>query len=131
MNTKVLLSASALFLGTLGIAGTFAPHELLAWAGTPASGITPLLMQLLAALLFAFAMVNWTARGSLIGGIYNRPVAIGNLTHFLIGAISLAKAVAAGHRQTLVIVLAAAYAMFAIAFSAVFLRSAVKAPPES
>jgi hypothetical protein len=130
MNTKLLLSASAIFLGAFGIAGTFAPHEMLAWAGTPASGITPLLMQLLGALLFAFAMVNWAARGSLIGGIYNRPVAIGNLTHFLIGAISLAKAVAAGQRQTLVIILAIGYALFAVAFSVVFFRSPVTTPAD-
>ena len=126
MNTRVLLSASAIFMGVFGVAGSFMPDELLSWSGTAASGITPLLVQLLAAMLFAFAMVNWAARGSLIGGIYNRPVAIGNMTHFVIGALALGKAVAAGQRQTIVIVLAVVYALFAVAFSALFFRSPVQ-----
>ena len=78
----------------------------------------PLLVQLLGALWFAFAMVNWTARGSLIGGIYNRPVAIGNLTHFVIGAFAL------GKDGTLMPV-AIVYALFAVAFAFLFFRSPV------
>ena len=126
MNTKLLLTASAFVLGALGIAGSFLPQELLAALGVAPSGVLALLVQLLAALLFAFSMVNWMARGSLIGGIYNRPVAIGNLTHFVIGALALAKAVMAGQRHPIVLVLAAIYVVFAIGFAALFVRSPVK-----
>ncbi|HEX6099164.1 MAG TPA: hypothetical protein VF432_22820 [Thermoanaerobaculia bacterium] len=123
MNTKLLLSASALVLGAAGIAASFLPHELLRVLGVAATEPLPLLVQLLGALWFAFAMVNWTSRGSLIGGIYNRPVAIGNLTHFVIGALALVKhATSAG---AVVWGIAAVYAIFAIAFAAVFFRSPV------
>ncbi|MEA2465742.1 MAG: hypothetical protein QOJ98_3489 [Acidobacteriota bacterium] len=122
MNTKILLTASALFMGAMGIAGTFAPHELLRAAGVAPAGMLPLLVQLLAALLFAFAMVNWLARGSLIGGIYNRPVAVGNVAHFTIGALALAKATMAGEGN---LVLTIVYVAFAIGFGVVLFRSPV------
>jgi hypothetical protein len=125
MNTKILLSASALVLGALGIIGTFMPDELLSWAAIAPAGRTTLLVQLLAALLFAFAMANWAARGSLIGGIYNRPLALGNLTHFLVGALALTKGVIAGEHHPLIVGRAAVYAVFAIAFAGVFFRSPV------
>jgi len=57
VNTKLLLTASALVLGALGIAGSFLPQELLAALGVAPSGVLALLVQLLAALLFAFSMV--------------------------------------------------------------------------
>ena len=130
MNTKLLLSASALAMGIAGVAGSFLPAEVLRAVGVAPEGAAPvpvqLIVQLLAALLFAFAMVNWTARGSLIGGIYNRPIAIGNLTHFVIGALALLKAVpAAGPHRMVVAIAAGVYALFAIAFAAVFFRSPV------
>ena len=110
----------------MGIIGTFMPHELLSWAGIPPAGLAPLVVQLLAASLFAFALANWAARGSLFGGIYNRPLALGNMTHFLIGALALAKAMHSGERHVLVVILAVVYVAFAIGFVAVFFRSPVR-----
>ncbi|HYH08775.1 MAG TPA: hypothetical protein VEK11_17105 [Thermoanaerobaculia bacterium] len=122
MNTKLLLTASAVVMGAAGIAGTFAPAEI---ANALQFG-SPVVLQLLAALLFAFAMVNWMARGSLIGGIYNRPVAVGNLTHFLIGGLALIKIVAAGERRVAFLVATAIYIVFALGFAAVLFRSPVQ-----
>ena len=127
MNTRLLLAASAVVMGALGIAGSFMPHEVLMWLGVAPVRATALHVQLLGALLFAFAMVNWIARGSLIGGIYNRPVALGNTAHFLIGALALAKSVASGERQPVFIALTVIYAVFAIAFVAILRRSPVTA----
>jgi hypothetical protein len=125
VNTKLILTASAVVLGAGGIAGSFAPAELAGSAGLPSHRGVTLAIQLLAALWFAFAMVNWMARGSLIGGIYNRPVAIGNLTHWVIGALALGKAAAAGQRSPVLLGLAAVYLIFALAFAAVLFRSPV------
>ncbi|MGZ8780508.1 MAG: hypothetical protein ACXW31_11325 [Thermoanaerobaculia bacterium] len=126
MNTKVLLTTSALAMGIAGIAGSFLPAELLRALDVASDGALPVFVQLLAALLFAFAMVNWTARGSLIGGIYNRPVAIGNLTHFVVGALALVKAaLSAGPHRSILTIAAAIYVLFAIAFTMVFVRSPV------
>jgi len=126
VNTRLLLSASAIVLAVFGIAGSFLPQELLAALGVAPSAVLAVLVQVLAAALFGFAMVNWMARGSLIGGIYNRPVAIGNLAHFAIGAIALVKAVIAGQRQPIVLAMTAVYLVFAICFWLLYGRSPVK-----
>ena len=118
INTRLLLSASAVVLGIAGIAASFLPQEILRALAIEPAGLVPLLVQLLGAALFAFAMVNWTARGSLIGGIYNRAVALGNLTHFVVGGLALAKA--ALSLGGVVWVMAAVYLVFAVGFTIVF-----------
>ena len=119
MNTKLLLTASAIVLGIAGIAASFAPAEI---ARAAAPGTMPVIIQLLGAAYFAFAMANWMARGSLIGGIYNRPLAIGNATHFLIGALALIKMTAGNPRMPLVAA-AVVYGVFAIAFGSLLFTS--------
>ena len=116
------MSASAVVMGLGGVACLFAPDEIL--RATHGGG-SPIVLQLLGALLFAFAMVNWTAKDSLIGGIYGRPVAIGNLTHFTIGAISIVKLAAAGALPRAAWIVAIVYVLFAVAFARVFFTSPV------
>jgi len=36
-------------------------------------------------------MLNWMTKESLIGGIYNRPIAVANLTHFFIVGLAMIK----------------------------------------
>jgi len=117
MNTRLLMRASAIFLGILGACATFLPQEILARAGTMPVEFTVVLVQVAGALYLGFGMLNWMAQGSIIGGIYGRPVAIGNLAHFTIGALSLLKSIVTGQRSPEVIAGAAAYAIFAIAFA--------------
>ena len=127
MNTKLLMASSALAMAAAGIAGSFLPHELLGWLGVTQNGILPIVMQLYAALLLGFAAVNWMGKESLIGGIYNRPVAVGNLMHFVIGAITLIKYIIGGGALPLhVIVAASLYALFAVGFAVVMFGSPVK-----
>jgi hypothetical protein len=71
------------------------------------------------AIIISFAMLNWTARANLIGGIYGRPIAIGNLTHFVIGALALMKGYV-GTKDSVVLVVAIIYAVFAVCFAIVF-----------
>lgn len=129
VNTKIVLAGSALLMGLLGIAGSFLPEELLRAAGVAPSPTSVILTQLHAALLFGFAMVNWTARGSLIGGIYNRPIAVGNVAHFVIGALALLKATIGGGQVVALYALAGIYTMFAVAFALVLFRSPVSTSP--
>jgi hypothetical protein len=124
MNTKILMGASAIVLGLLGAAGLFLPHEILAALKVSGGSILPVMVQLHAAALLAFAMVNWTAKESLIGGIYGRAIGIGNLTHFTIGAIALVKAASAA---PMLYGAAAVYGVFAVAFGVVFFGSPVRA----
>lgn len=125
MNTRLLLGSSAIVMGLGGVAASFLPQELVARLGTVPTREVTVLVQLFGALLFAFAMVNWTARGAAIGGIYGRPIALGNLTHFLIGALALLKSAMNGASDPIIIGAGAIYIGFAIAFGVAFFRSPV------
>jgi quinol-cytochrome oxidoreductase complex cytochrome b subunit len=126
VNTRIVLSASAIVLGAAGVAAIFAPQEILAAMSVGDGGMLPVMMQLLGTVWFAFALMNWTARGSLIGGIYNRPVAIANLAHFMVGALALAKAAARTPAPAPLLMLTTVYVVLAIAFGLVFFRSPVR-----
>ncbi|HUR83649.1 MAG TPA: hypothetical protein VM733_23040 [Thermoanaerobaculia bacterium] len=115
--TRIVMAASAVVMVLAGLACTFAPQELLAHIG--ASAFPPVAVQVAGALYLGFAMINWMAKDSLIGGIYNRPVAVGNLLHFASAAIALLKAQAW--------IAAVVYAIFAIAFAKIVFTS----PPAS
>lgn len=118
MNTKLLMIASALVLGLAGIAATFAPAELLAAWGAPATDQTVILVQILGALYFSFALLNWTAKGAMIGGIYARPVSLANFFHFIVGALALAKKALSRDLGLPIMVALVVYAVFAILFGA-------------
>ncbi len=118
MSTKILMASSALVMAALGVVATFLPQEIIASLG--GNGRTlPLLVQVLGATYLGFASLNWMAKESLIGGIYSRPVSMGNFLHFAIAGIALVKAVAAGERAVAVLVCTAIYVIFAVAFGAV------------
>jgi len=93
MNTKLVMASSAVILGITGILLTFIPGEILSHLSIEANKTALLLMQILGAFYFAFAMLNWMTRTSLIGGIYNRPIAIANFIHFLIAGLALIKGI--------------------------------------
>lgn len=91
MNTKLLMLSSSIILGAAGVFALFAPDALLGMQGVEGTASLSLLVQLMGALYFAFALMNWTAKDSAIGGIYARPVSVGNFGHFFAGAMLLLK----------------------------------------
>ena len=126
MNTKLLMTISALTMGVAGIFLSFLPYEILNYLSlTNGTILNSLILQILGALYFAFAMVNWTAKANLIGGIYARPIAIGNLTHFVVGALALIKGYFSNH-EMVILTLSVIYTVFAILFAIVFFRHPVK-----
>lgn len=126
INTKFIMAASAVFLGIIGLALTFSPNEAAAMAGLQVNQLWQVILQLLGGLYFSLAIINWMAKGAAIGGIYNKPILIGNLSHFVITAITLAKMLLNSHGMHYsVYLLAAAYSVFAILFGMIFFRSPV------
>ena len=91
MKTRTLMMASSLFLGVAGLSALFAPEELLKLLSLPQTTPLPVLIQLVGALYLSFALMNWTAKESIIGGIYLRPISIANFSHFIMGALTLIK----------------------------------------
>lgn len=127
--TRLLMSSSALFLGALGLLASFVPDWLLARLGTPVAPAPLLLAQVLGALWLGFAALNWMAQWNVIGGIYSRPVAIGNLMHFVAAGVVLIKVVVERSGLQGLWPLALVYAMFAVGFGLVVFRHPIRTTP--
>ena len=127
MNTKLIMTLSAIVLGALGLSLSFFPAEINAYLNTEPNTTSTLFLQLLSAVYLGFALMNWMAKGTIIGGIYNRPIAIGNFMHFMVGTLALIKIV--NHidiHQEVIICLAVVYAIFAICFVYIFRTNPAK-----
>lgn len=120
MNTRLIITASAIFLGALGTAASFLPTEILGVLDDVAHNpLEAVLVQLFGAALIGFAMLNWMARGAPAGGIYGRPIVGGNLVQYTVGGIALLKMAALGALPTFGVVLTIVYCAFTIAFAVV------------
>jgi hypothetical protein len=126
MNAKLLMYASAFFMAILGIGASFFPQEILVYCGAQPQGPGVLLVQITGALYMGFAILNWMARGNLIGGIYSRPVALGNFLHFAVVTVVLLKALTAGQYTPEIVVAATVYSAFGLWFGFVLFTSPIK-----
>jgi len=106
----------SLLLGLAGIFVLFAPDVLLASLGVPMANPLSVLIQLMGALYFSMALMNWTAKDSAIGGIYARPISLANFAHFFIGSLLLAKVVLSSEFNVPIVLMLVVYAIFAILF---------------
>jgi hypothetical protein len=121
MQTKLLMNLSAAWMALLGLIATFLPQEVLAHYGAAPDRHAALFLQVLGAAYLGFAMMNWMAREVLIGGIYSRPLAMGNMVHFVVGGLALVKGG--------LIVVALVYAAFAVWFGMVVFKHPLKTGP--
>ena len=127
MNTKILMTASALFLGIIGILLSFFPQEIAIYLNFDANPISTLFLQILSSLYLGFGILNWMAKSNLIGGIYSRPLAIGNLMHFGVSAIAFIKITF--KIQTYyeyILGLAIIYSIFTLCFAFIFMTNPSK-----
>lgn len=116
MNTKLLMMTTSLILGLAGIFALFAPENLLAMLSVPMVNPLPVLIQLLGAMYFSMALMNWTAKDSAIGGIYARPVSLGNFAHFFIGTLVFTKFLLSNGFNVSMLLIVVVYAIFGILF---------------
>lgn len=127
MNMKIVLISSCIFLGISGAILTFMPDEIISSLNITTNSISTLSFQLLGALYLGFAMLNWMAKGTLIGGIYNKPLVVGNFMHFGVGAFALIKLIPKIQiHSELIIALAIVYASLAMLFAYVFRTNPAK-----
>ena len=118
MNTKLVMVSSAAILGLAGILLSFFPSEIAPYLDLSVN--QPIVLQILGALYFGFAILNWTAKANLIGGIYSKPVAIGNFAHFMMGALALAELAFNTTGLTHVWIAAIIYSIFTLIFGYIF-----------
>lgn len=109
------VTASALFDGALGVLLLFAPDEVGGMLGTPAG--SAVLVQVLAAALLGFAVLNWIGRHHKLGGIYGRGIVASNQMHFTVGALVLVRHGFAASVSVAHWILAALYVVQALFFS--------------
>jgi len=91
MNTKTLMIISAIFLAVNGFGFTFFPNEISVLLINDDNHIFILILQILGALYLGFSILNWMSKTNLIGGVYSKPLLIGNLLHFFTASMALMK----------------------------------------
>lgn len=121
---------SALIMALCGVLMQFIPHEILNCVGVSSIGIAPLFVQITGALYLGFAMMNWMAKTVLMGGIYARPLTLGNFSHFLIGALALLKYAYSTPNSSIIWLPAVIYSILAILFGFVFFTHPLKTKNE-
>lgn len=113
---------SAAVLLVAGIALLFAPDVLLPRLvpGYPEAALW--LGQLLGAAWLGMAILNWSNRSTLLGGIYGRPVVAANLAVYLVSALVLFRTAGRAGFSSVLWTLAAAAAVLAIAYAVLLFR---------
>ncbi len=122
MNTKILMTASSIFLMICGLGLTFVPEEISEFINPGINQTSILFLQILGSLYLGFGMLNWMTKNNLIGGIYSKPLVIGNLAHFLMSTIALIKIVGKYADSEFIIMLSLTiiYSFFTVAFGYAF-----------
>ncbi|MCX2681335.1 hypothetical protein OOZ15_15385 [Galbibacter sp. EGI 63066] len=127
MDTKFIMTASGDMMWTVGVALIFIPEKTINYLDMAVSDMSLFLIQILGALYFGFGMLNWMVRKSRIGGIYNRPIAVANFSHFLVGGLALIKGMISNPEVTPVVsvvmwVVVVFYAVFGISFGIILFK---------
>ena len=120
MNTKTLMTISAIFLAFNGFGFTFFPNEIADLLINHDNYILILILQILGALYLGFSILNWTSKSSLIGGIYNKPILMGNLLHFFTASMTLIKLNQGFQDNQLIFSYTIIYSLFTLSFGYVF-----------
>jgi len=72
--------------------------------------------QPMGAMYFSIALMNWTAKDSIIGGIYARPISLGKFAQFFSGTLLLAKYLLSNEFNVSILLILVVYAIFALLF---------------
>ena len=124
------MRASALTIGVIGLALSFLPGEILSYYGAESEWGSELVLQAAGAAYMGFAVMNWMARDILIGGIYSRPLAMGNFVHFVVVTITLLKVLLDGHLRVEVAIAFAVFVVFAVWFGFVAITHPIQQTSE-
>jgi hypothetical protein len=119
------MKASSVYLGISGLGLTFLSQEIAEYLNGDINQSSILFLQILGSLYLGFAMLNWMTKNNLIGGIYSRPLVIGNLAHFLISTFALIKIVGqyAGKEFSLILAITIIYSVFSLCFGYIFVTN--------
>lgn len=111
--------------GILGILFTFLPQEAGRFLATASPASAVLFIQLLGAALFAIGLMNYMGRNAILGGIYGKPILLGNMVFHFIAALELIRYVFNSHAIEILWIPAILYAFLAAGFIKLNFTSAV------
>ena len=128
MSTRNLMIASSVYLGIAGLGLTFLPKEIAEYLNGGINQTSILFLQILGALYLGFSMLNWMTKNNLIGGIYSKPLVVGNFAHFLISSFALLKIIGqySGGEFSIFLAITIIYCIFALWFGYVFMTNPSK-----
>ena len=116
MQGRFILTLSAITLFVIGGAALFGPDEIAHLLDPASSQGAAVAIQLFGGSLMGFAIMDWMSRRNRIGGIYARPLGLGNFVLFATAALTLVKAIGRGHLPSWVSAICALFAILAISF---------------
>ncbi len=122
VRTKLVMSTNASLLLAHGVVLLFAPEvlfKLFNLSNTPETSVSA---QFLSAALIGLGLMNWTARGLVLGGIYGRAIVYGNFAYSLIGFLASIKARLNGFSNDYFWIEIVLYLVFTIAFGVMLFR---------
>jgi hypothetical protein len=122
MKTKWIMITSSSMLLAHGIVLLFAPELLFKIFDLSSSLSGSATAQLFAAALIGMGVMNWTARGIVLGGIYGRALVFGNFAFFFIGLFVAIRARLDGFGNQYFWIEVVLYIAFAIAFGLMLFR---------
>ena len=96
MNSRMLSTTSALVLAAAGLLLLFAADEVLPRFVSGVQAEAAWIGQILGAAWLGIAALNWLSRGSVLGGIYGRPIVMTNAVTYFITTTVLLRAPFAG-----------------------------------
>ena len=117
MPGRLILTLSSILLFIAGLAALFAPDELSLLLDPAAPRAMAMVIQLLGGSLVGFALLNWMSRRNRIGGIYARPLGLGNLMLFATAALTLGRAASRGHLPSALVGAGAVAGILALSFA--------------
>lgn len=115
LPSRFLLISSATVFVIGGILLLFAP-ELLGDSASITTAEGHLAIQILGAAWLGLAELNWLARGTMIGGIYGRPIVLANFAAYFVAATSILRAGLTNDLPVEFWVVGGIAAVFALAF---------------
>lgn len=110
-------------MASAGISLSFMPSEILSALAVTESTPLTIVLQLTGALYLGFACTNWMYQGNIIGGIYARPLALGNFLHFTMAALAIIKYVSyAEQYQSIIYAATIIYGLFSVWFGIILFK---------
>jgi hypothetical protein len=122
-----MITSACVFLAH-GIVLLFDPELLLGLFHLTNSPGAPVSAQLFSAALIGLGLINWTARGLVLGGIYGRAIVYGNFAHALIGFLLSIRARLNGVSNDYFWIEVFLYLIFVFAFGVMLFRSPRQSP---